>query len=105
MSGTIVPLGAHNLSAAAFGTCEEGRSMGILSVHSMWLLHTFFCLVLTELLRFISLEITEAFESSDANKKGYLVIVSFITSLSSLYASYVTMFVGSGWRRLQCAYC
>jgi len=44
MLGTVVPYGAQNLSAAAFGTCEEERSMGILSVHSMWLLPTFFWL-------------------------------------------------------------
>lgn len=42
MLGIIVPYWAQNLSAAAFGTCEEGRSMGILSVHSMWLLPTLF---------------------------------------------------------------
>ena len=96
--------GAHNLSAAAFGTCEEGCSMGILSVHSMWLLPTFLLLV-TELLHFISLEMTEEFASSDANKQGFLVIVSFITSLSNFYALYVTIFVRPGWRSLQCDYC
>jgi hypothetical protein len=30
------------LGAAAFGAREEGISMGILSVHSLWLLITFF---------------------------------------------------------------
>jgi hypothetical protein len=62
----------------------------------------FYCLLLTELLQFISLEMTEAFESSNANKKGFLFIVSLATSFSSLYASYVTiyMYVRPGWRSL-----
>ena len=59
MLGIIGPYWAQNLSAAAFGTCEEGRSMGILSVHSMWLLPTlFFWLAAVELMHFIYLEIT-----------------------------------------------
>jgi hypothetical protein len=60
----------------------------------------FYCLLLTELLHFISLEMTEAFESSDANKKGFLFTVSLATSLSILYASYVTIYVGPGWRSI-----
>jgi hypothetical protein len=57
MLGSVVSYEAHNLSAAAFGTCEEGCSMGILSVHSIWLLPTFLeGLLLTELLHFISLK-------------------------------------------------
>jgi hypothetical protein len=39
-------------------------------------------LLLTELLHFISLEMTETFEKSDHNKKGFLFIVSLVTLLS-----------------------
>jgi hypothetical protein len=49
--------------------------MGILSVHPNVVAPHFFCLLLAELLHFISVEMTEAFASSDANKKGFLFIV------------------------------
>jgi hypothetical protein len=105
MLGSAVSYGAHNLKAPTLEYVKKVVPWDFFSLHSMWLLPIFFGLLLTELLHFISLEMTGEFESTDANKRGFLIIVSFITSLSSLYASYVTNFVRPGWKSLQCAYC
>ena len=105
MLRSVLCYGVHNLAQLLLEHVKKVVPLEFFPFTQCGCFPLFFLLLLTELLHIISLEITEAFESSDANKKGFLVIVSFITSLSSLCASYVMIIVRPGRRRLQCAYC